>query len=692
MTADEIKKPETSLIASAARFGARRVQGDLLQTTITPRQILNYLLAAEAGDISAQAELFEKMEEKDGELDAHLRTRKAGVASHSFEIQPADDSAPASRAAEYARQVVADIPAVRDAIFDLLDAIPKGFSVLEIEWRTSAREWRPVRLHYRPQRWFHIAEDGESLRLRDTATPEGVPLNPLNFIVHSVRARSGFRARTSLLRSCVRAFVVRHFAWKDWMGFAEVYGMPMRIGRLREGVPWDSDEAKQLEAALAAMGMDMYAMLREGNTIEVLDAKNRAGEGTLFEHILDRAAHEMTLAILGQTLTSSAEKVGSYALGKVHNQVRWDLIESDALALDETLTNQLLRPIVALNFGEDAPVPRWHMQVEQPEDLESLSATVKTLTEAGLRVPARWAYAKFGIPQPAPDEEVLQPPGRAPMFSIAPSSARGNESAMTDSPLFRFHARLHHMTPEAFRVWLNQPVPPLALDKIAIAFLREKRVVPDSIWERLSPAGKQRAWHITGLTEQPTALVAHELIEAAARGESENAFLTRIEDLGLAVPEGVEPAPGQIPSWQARIVDRTNRWSAQNGARYIQLQRDRDVRPFGEWIVHTPCPICEPLAGHVAPLDGEFFSKYWPPIHHQCQCEVVSLSAEEVEEEGLEEKLRGPDPEPLDAPPDFIFHPGDAYYLESEGGEPATEVGRADRAILAAAKLVTAFL
>jgi phage gp29-like protein len=360
-------KPDPGPVAEPTPFGARSVAGHVDIDTLTPRHVKQMLLAAEGGDLSAQSELFERMEEKDGELDALLRTRKAGVARLRFDIQPADASDAARRAAGLCHHIVEQIPDLRQAVLDLLDAVPKGLSILEIQWQTDRTAWRPARLLYRPQRWFQPAEEPENptgLRLR-TDDGQRVPLNPLNFVVHRVKARSGFCARTGLLRACVRAFVVRHFAWKDWMAFAELYGTPPRIGWLREEVPWDSDEARELWHAVRALGMDAAAVMREGNRIEVLDTR-AVGEGTVFERILDRAGRELKLAVLGQTLTSGGEEGGSYALGQVHNQVRWDLIEADALALGHTLSEQLLGPVVRLNLGPDYPVPKWQFDADRP--------------------------------------------------------------------------------------------------------------------------------------------------------------------------------------------------------------------------------------------------------------------------------------------------------------------------------------
>ena len=152
--------------------------------------------------------------------------------------------------------------------------------------------------------------------------------------------------------------------------------------------------------------MDAAAVVREGNQIEVMDTR-AMGEGEIFQRILERAGREMALAILGQTLTSSGEQGGSYALGQVHNLVRRDLMESDAHALEETLTDQLLTPIVRLNLGPQTPAPTWHFVIEQSHDLVELAGTIKTLAEAGLPIPAQWVYQRFGIPEPAAGEQVL---------------------------------------------------------------------------------------------------------------------------------------------------------------------------------------------------------------------------------------------------------------------------------------------
>lgn len=734
------KTPSKQLAAKVTRFGQRQTHSDLAEAIdLSPSQIRSWLLQAEEGDITAAFNLWEEMEKRDGLLGSHLRTRKMGVLSLPWEIVPPrgmEDDSQAQEMAQYCREIIDDIGSdpppgqplkgIRAGMFDVLDAIGKGFSAVEIDWETDSDEWRPVWLHYRPQRWFSVADDGKTLRLRGKRFGQDEQLNPLNWILHASQAQSGFVKDWPLLRACVRPFVMRHYSIKDWLSFAEIYGIPPRVGRLPEGSSWDDPVRKDMERALSSMGVDMSAVLPHGADIEFPELSG-GREGEIFQQIGEKAKDDLTLSILGQLATSS--EGGGWSKDGAQEAVRKDLLESDAQDLDETMTQMLLRPIVRLNHGEDAPVPRWHTVIKEAEDLESLSSVIGNLVEAGAEIPAKYVYEKFEIPAPEDGEDVLRPAGQGMLnadISDGDSPSGGGRGAqrrdegagsygrgemdstradinggydLVENAYFRAEARRRHVDPEHLLRILNaEPVGETEdvwrmEDEDAIAWAEEKRVADEQAWDALSPAGRQRVWWVSGLGQQPTALVANEMIGVLREGRSENEFLSRIEDLGLSVPDAEEPGPGQIASWQARIVHRNNRWAAHNAAQYQRLQRDRDVRPYGEWVCHSPCPICQPLCGNIAPLNGQFFATYWPQVHHQCQCEVVSVSERQVRrDEGLQEMLQRQDPQPNDADPGFLYNPGDAFYVEGRGQEPATETGQADREILGALSGVSAFL
>ena len=700
--------PPTEMLAGPSKgWGARRIARDMRADALTPSRIHTLLRDAETGDISAQCELFEHMEERDGELGAHLRTRKAGVLKWPWTIEPADDSANAAKAAELCQETIAGIEDVEAALFDLLDAIPKGFSILEIDWRTDKTSWTPVGLVFRPQRHFTLADDGTTLMLRGEGYDEKLPLPDSKFVIHRAHAKSGYEWQTSLLRSCVRAWILRFYGWKDWSAFAEVFGMPPRIGRLPPNTAFNSPEATQLYDAVRHMGTDMAALISAEAQIEFPEIGSRTDHPS--EMIIAAAGRELTLAILGQTLTSGGEQGGSYALGQVQNEVRLDLVQSDARSLSRTLTRQLLRPIVLLNLGAGYPVPEWTINVQEPVDLQQRANVVNILADR-LPIAAAPIRKEFGLPEPEGDEEVLgQKPLAAPATYSAVPVQRGRRAVARPSPrilealpdeilnsaAFVTEARRGGLAPARLLEMLNQATPPAApasafrrLRPDALSWLREKRVADQSTWDGLSPAGRQRAWWVTGLDEQATARLADMLTEAAANSWTENQFLERIEAAGLAVTGDKEPGEGQIADWQARLVHDQNRWAAYHAANWQQMQETAAERGYVQRMCGGgPCDICSPYCGQVHRL-GEIGALFGA-LHLGCQCEDVSVSQSEVDRESIN-VLEAPDESAV--PEGFRFNRGDAFYLESKGQAPATERGRQDRGILAGRPLPSALI
>ncbi|HXR25135.1 MAG TPA: DUF935 family protein [Candidatus Binataceae bacterium] len=105
---------------------------------LTPQKIVGVLRQAEFGDPWLYLELAERMEEKDELYQGVLHTRKMAVSQLELAITPAS-VAPADIAdAEFVEEVLLDGGIdLHDAIFEMLDALGKGFSATEIIWDKS---------------------------------------------------------------------------------------------------------------------------------------------------------------------------------------------------------------------------------------------------------------------------------------------------------------------------------------------------------------------------------------------------------------------------------------------------------------------------------------------------------------------------------------------------------------------------
>ena len=126
-----------------------------------------------------------------------------------------------------------------------------------------------------------------------------------------------------------------------------------------------------------------------------------------FMALFDKIGAEMAKAVLGQTLTSDQGRVGSQALGNVHNEVRKDLLDADAKHIASVITRDIVTPLVRLNFGDNVEVPRFKFVTEEKADLGTFATGISTLVASGLRIPANWVRDQAGIPHPEKDEEIV---------------------------------------------------------------------------------------------------------------------------------------------------------------------------------------------------------------------------------------------------------------------------------------------
>ena len=201
-------------------------------------------------------------------------------------------------------------------------------------------------------------------------------------------------------------YLFKNYDLKDWVSFAEVYGLPLRLGKYAPGAS-EADKVALMQA-LIQIGADAAGIIPDGTSIDFITTE-KTSSSDLYERLARYCDEQISKAILGQTLTSDSGG-GSYAQSKTHNDVRHDLTVADCKSLASTLRRDLIRPLCIFNFGEDKRVPHIRFDCEESEDLTQTATIIGTLVnEVGLRVPTSFIYKKFSIPEPEADEEVAAP-------------------------------------------------------------------------------------------------------------------------------------------------------------------------------------------------------------------------------------------------------------------------------------------
>ena len=413
-------------MAGATVMGVRSILSGHPEVGMDPVRLAQILRSAEQGDAVSYLELAEAMEEKDLHYLSVMGTRKRAVSQLPITVEAADDSPEAEADAELVRTWLKR-DTLEDELFDVLDAVGKGYSVTEIVWETTAKAWMPKRLIFRDPRWFRFDRiDGETLRLIGDGGQE-VELEPFKYVVHVHKAKSGLAIRGGLARAVAWGYLFKNFTLKDWVAFAEIYGIPFRVGRY-ESSATESDRRALLQAVVQ-MGADAAGIIPKSTEIEFIDGKG-ASDGSLFKHLAEYIDLQVSKAVLGQTATTDAVSTGlGGGLGKVHNDVRGDIERADAKQLAATLNQQLVQPLVMLNRGPREAYPRLVIGREESVDLESTTAATDRLVRLGLKVPASWARKLIRAPEPKPEEELLAAPAPPPqpVPEISPQEASEGE-------------------------------------------------------------------------------------------------------------------------------------------------------------------------------------------------------------------------------------------------------------------------
>lgn len=389
--------------AAPTTRGIRRQQANEQAAGLTPPKLARLLRESIDGDPEAYLALAEDMEERDLHYAGVLGIRKLQVAGLEVTVESASDSNEDQKAADLVRSFI-ERDEFETELFDILDAIGKGFSATEIIWETSEKQWMPKALKWRDPRWFTFdPNDGETLLLKNIEGNE--PLKPFSWIVHQAKIKSGLPIRGGLARGVAWAFLFKSFTMKDWAIFCEAYGQPLRLGKYGEGAS-DADKDILLRA-VSNIGVDYAAIVPQSMAVEFVKAEV-TGSQALYESRANFLDRQVSKVVLGQTGTTDAI-AGGHAVGKIHDKVRGDIERSDGKQLGATLSRCLARPIVMLNMGHLKAYPK--IKVGRPDevDIDKLVSHVEKLVPLGLKVGMSTMRDKIGLPDPDKDEELLKP-------------------------------------------------------------------------------------------------------------------------------------------------------------------------------------------------------------------------------------------------------------------------------------------
>ena len=435
--------------------------------TFTPQRVEQILRGAMGGDLTAQWELFDLMEQTWPRLAKNLNELRGALLECDWTLQAwAPDGEQPEAEAVRRKKVVEEVlwhfepdPTLdendfEDMLRDLGDAWGKGISVQEIDWELrpyesgtitaiKAARWIHPRLYGYPTQIAGSGPDRLMLRsseiARDAASVSaGAAVRPVSgtsewvqfpkdkFLIGVAKQKTGHPIGAALLRPLAWWWAVGNFTGEWLVNLAQIFGVPIRWANYAQGTP--PEQIRKIEDMLVNMGSASWGAFPDGTRLELKEAMKSGADNPQLAllGLIDRICD---LLILGQTLTSDVSGSGSRALGEVHA----DVLSGRKAALvkwaQKVLNQQLIPAICRLNFGDTASLP-YFVSDEDEKDAKTAAETFKVVLDSGVPIPRAFYYDTLGIPQPAPGDDVIQPKAAA-----APPPVPGADPAATPAAL-----------------------------------------------------------------------------------------------------------------------------------------------------------------------------------------------------------------------------------------------------------------
>ncbi|NOR63261.1 MAG: DUF935 family protein [Rhodobacteraceae bacterium] len=419
-------------IAAAQTVGVRSPITGHPAANIDPTRLASILREAESGNALRYFELAEVMEERDLHYAGVLGTRKRSVAQIDITVKAASDEKHHVEHAEMIRTWL-ERDELSTELFNMLDAVGKGYSVTEIIWDSSTGQFEPNRLEYVDPRWTTL--DRVDLRTPLLRTENGdVPLEPFKFINTVISAKSGLPIRGGLARLAAWGWMFKMFTQRDWAIFTQNFGQPIRVGKYQNGATEEDKET--LFRAVQNIAGDCAAIMPSSMEIEFIESKITGSSLSLYKERSDWLDQQVSKGVLGQTTTTDAIS-GGHAVSKEHRQVQEDIERADAKALQAVLNRDLVRPYVDLNYGPQKKYPRLVIARPEQKDVKLIVESVERLAPLGFKVSQKTMQELLGLPEVEAGDQLL---GAAPLpvdhpmpaAQLALQAAQDDEDSVDD--------------------------------------------------------------------------------------------------------------------------------------------------------------------------------------------------------------------------------------------------------------------
>ncbi len=321
----------------------------------------------------------------DGYLSAVINKRLTAIANANITFTDEDGNE-----VEQVREMM-ESEGFEEVITEILNSKFWGFTLLDLEFDGNIILQELIdRRHVKPEFGLVVKNPSDMEGLDFTQPPYD------KFVL-----AAGKKKDLGLLMKVAQYVIYKRGNFGDWAQFAELFGMPFRKATY-DG--YDENARVKMLQALQESGSASYVVLPEGTTLDFI-ANTSTGGSKLYDSLRKACNEEISVTIMGTTLTTSQGDKGSRSLGEVHADMDDELHLADKRYVKKILNSRLIPILEANGF----PVKGCKFSFPEVEHIDK-QIKIGIDMQIANRQPVSddYFYEEYGIPKPEDYDQLKQ--------------------------------------------------------------------------------------------------------------------------------------------------------------------------------------------------------------------------------------------------------------------------------------------